>query len=160
MDETQRMLAMWEMGRHTRLAPLLPSVTDDVLPFRLHPRTNPVDWLLRHIGEVEQLFARNVFGLQVQVRAYTLRGSPPRESYGSAADLRAHLEESAARLREAIAQQDPSSWEAPVTTAEFGTVRKHEALARILTHTAWHAGQLALTLKYGGPASDARPGDV
>ncbi len=63
MDDTRRMSAMWEMGRATRLAPLLTSVTDDVLSYRLHPRTNTVSWLLRHIGEVEQLFARNVFGL-------------------------------------------------------------------------------------------------
>ena len=151
MDQTQRMLAMWEMGRRTRLLPLLEQVSDDLLEHRLHPRTNPVGWLLRHIGEVEQLFARNVFGLDLQVKAHTLGGSPPRASHGSTAELLAHLDESADRLREAITRQDPESWDAPITTREFGTLAKHEALARITTHTAWHAGQLALTLKYGAP---------
>lgn len=152
MDQTQRMLAMWEMGRRTRLLPLLPGVTDAVLEHRLHPSANVAGWLLRHIGEVEQLFARNVFGLPVQVKAYTLGGGQPRAS-GSAADLVAHLEESASRLRDAISRQDPGSWDDAVTTAEFGTLAKHEALARIVTHTAWHAGQLALTLKYGAPTA-------
>ena len=152
MDQTQRMLAMWEAGRRARLVPLLPNVTDEALTRRLHPSANPAGWLLRHIGEVEQLFARNVFGLQAQVKAYTVGAGQPRTSHGSAAELLAHLEESARRLGEAIARQEPDSWDASVTTAEFGTVAKHEALARIITHTAWHAGQLALALKYGGPA--------
>jgi uncharacterized damage-inducible protein DinB len=36
-----------------------------------------------------------------------------------------------------------------VTTKEFGTKTKAEALGRIISHTAYHAGQLALSLKYG-----------
>jgi uncharacterized damage-inducible protein DinB len=142
------MLEMWEMGR-TRLAALLPGVSDEVLAKRLHPRSNSVGWLLRHIGEIEQLFAKNVFGLEVQVKAYTLAGTLARDDHGTAADLIAFLEESAERLRVAITRQDEGSWNAPVTTAEFGTVSKQEALARVMTHTAYHAGQLALALKYG-----------
>jgi uncharacterized damage-inducible protein DinB len=35
-----------------------------------------------------------------------------------------------------------------VTTKEFGTKTKAEALGRIVTHTTWHAGQMAIILKY------------
>jgi uncharacterized damage-inducible protein DinB len=40
-------------------------------------------------------------------------------------------------------------WDGEVTTAEFGTVTRAEALGRIMTHTAYHAGQIALAKKYG-----------
>jgi uncharacterized damage-inducible protein DinB len=155
MDESNRILAMWEMGR-TRMTALLPGVTDNILPNRLHPQSNTVGWLLRHIGEVEQLFAKNVFGLPVRVSAYTLKGGQSRETYGTTSELLDHLDESAARLREAIAGQGPDSWSDTVTTAEFGTVSKREALARVITHTAYHAGQLALALKYGAPSPEVR----
>jgi uncharacterized damage-inducible protein DinB len=148
MDETMSMIAMWEMGR-TRLQPLLADLVDDALDRRVHPHSNSVGWLLRHIGEVEQLFAKNVFGLPIQVKAHTLAGGLARESHGSARELIAYLEESANRLREAILMQEVSSWGSPVTTAEFGTISKREALARITTHTAYHAGQLSLAIKYG-----------
>jgi uncharacterized damage-inducible protein DinB len=36
-----------------------------------------------------------------------------------------------------------------ITTKEFGTKTKAEALGRIVSHTAYHAGQIALICKYG-----------
>ncbi|GAA0879275.1 hypothetical protein GCM10009119_22430 [Algoriphagus jejuensis] len=41
------------------------------------------------------------------------------------------------------------NWADIVVTKEFGRKSKAEALGRITTHTAYHAGQLALILKYG-----------
>jgi len=32
-----------------------------------------------------------------------------------------------------------------------GSKKKAEALGRVVTHTAYHAGQLALVVKYGSP---------
>jgi uncharacterized damage-inducible protein DinB len=52
-------------------------------------------------------------------------------------------------LQKAIAAQEESSWGETITTKEFGTKTKAEALGRITTHTAYHAGQLAIMLKYG-----------
>jgi len=67
-----------------------------------------------------------------------------------------HLEEelnelnaSAATLEQAILMQKDEEWNKTVTTAEFGTISKTEALARIVSHTAYHAGQIGLILKYG-----------
>jgi len=50
-------------------------------------------------------------------------------------------------LEEAIAAQ--KDWDESIETKEFGKKTKSEAFGRILTHTAYHAGQLALILKYG-----------
>ena len=57
------------------------------------------------------------------------------------------LEESASVLEKAILRQADADWQGNVTTAEFGTITKVEALARIISHTAYHAGQIGLILK-------------
>jgi hypothetical protein len=36
-----------------------------------------------------------------------------------------------------------------ITTKEFGTKTKAEAFGRIVSHTAYHSGQIAILLKYG-----------
>lgn len=45
--------------------------------------------------------------------------------------------------------QPKEAWADTVTTQEFGTKTKAVALGRIVSHTAYHAGQLAILLKYG-----------
>jgi len=50
-------------------------------------------------------------------------------------------------LEDAILAQE--NWDELIETKEFGKKSKAEALGRIVTHTAYHAGQLALVLKYG-----------
>jgi uncharacterized damage-inducible protein DinB len=52
-------------------------------------------------------------------------------------------------LKSAILQQKEDEWDNLVITKEFGSKTKAEALGRIITHTAYHAGQLAMILKYG-----------
>lgn len=54
-------------------------------------------------------------------------------------------------LKEVIEKQSDADWQQVITTKEFGNKTKAEALGRIISHTAYHAGQLALTLKYGLP---------
>ena len=59
------------------------------------------------------------------------------------------MEEAGKVLEQAILKQEDSDWSKQITTAEFGTVTKAEALGRIISHTAYHAGQIGLILKYG-----------
>lgn len=145
---TDRYVALFEQGR-TRLTGWLGQVTDDDLPRRLDLEANTLGWMLRHIGEVELLFAKNVFGRTLDVKAYTIGpNAGRRQDFGPADDLRALLDRSGRELGEAIAAQDEAAWTHEVT-ADFGTLPLQEALARILTHTAYHAGQAHLTLMYG-----------
>lgn len=145
---TDRYVALFEQGR-TRLTGWLNEVTDDDLPRRLHPGANTLGWMFRHIGEVELLFAKNVFGRSLDVKASTIGpNAGRRQDVGPADDLRALLDRSGRELGEAIAAQDEAAWTREVT-ADFGTLPLQEALARILTHTAYHAGQAHLTLMYG-----------
>lgn len=145
---TDRYVALYEQGR-TRLTAWLDDVTDDSLSRRLHPEANTLGWMLRHVGEVELLFARNVFERDLDVKAYTIGpNAGRRQNYNSADDLRTLLERSGHELGAAIEAQEEASWTREVT-ADFGTMALQEALGRILTHTAYHAGQAHLTLKYG-----------
>ncbi|MDO8368824.1 MAG: DinB family protein [Saprospiraceae bacterium] len=149
MSKTELMLALWEEGR-TRLTNLLPGITPADLSRRLHPQSNSLGWLLRHMGEVEHLFAKNVFGEPIEVRASTI--GPLAKDHGQFTDLEeliAHLEHAHQVLRTAFEKQNDADWEEYIETKEFGRKTKAEALARISTHTAWHGGQISLILKYG-----------
>ena len=145
---TQELLQMFKMGR-TRLTNQLPNIKESDLTKKLHPNSNSIGFLLQHIGEVEHLFAKNVFGLDIKVTMQTV-GKTIHDT-GKFTNLEAELnllEDAAKVLEQAILNHQDSDWSSNVTTAEFGTVTKAEALARIVSHTAYHAGQIGLILKY------------
>ena len=145
---TQELLQLFKMGR-TRLTNQLPNIKESDLRKKLHPNSNSIRFLLQHIGEVEHLFAKNVFGLDIKVTMQTV-GKTIHDT-GKFTNLEAELsllEDAAKALEQAILKHQDADWNLNVTTAEFGTVTKAEALARIVSHTAYHAGQIGLILKY------------
>ncbi|MDZ7756802.1 DinB family protein [Rhodohalobacter sp.] len=138
---------MWKMGR-TRLTNQLDNIEESSLLNRLHPESNSAGWLLRHIAEVELLFAKNVFGRDLNVKAQTIGSiAKDRGQFNELEPLLELIEKAGEELGAAI--QKIEDWEGEVTTAEFGTVSRAEALGRITTHTAYHAGQVSLAVKYG-----------
>ena len=145
---TQELVKMFKMGR-TRLTNQLPHIKESDLTKKLHPDSNSIGFLLQHIAEVELLFAKNVFGLDIKVAIATV-GKTIHDTgkFTNYAELIAHLNQAASTLEQAIVAQSEAAWESNITTAEFGTVTKAEALARIISHTAYHAGQIGLILKY------------
>ena len=145
---TDRYVALYTQGR-TRLTTWVDDVTDNDLPRQLHSEANTLGWMLCHIGEVERLFAKNIFGRDLDVKAQTIGpNAGQRQEFGPAEDLHALLNRSGRELQDAIAAQDEDAWIREVT-ADFGTLPLQEALARIITHTAYHAGQAHLTRRYG-----------
>jgi hypothetical protein len=58
--QTQLLLALWVEAR-TRFSNQLESFTEDDLKKKLLPSQNSIGFLIRHIGDVEWLFAKNVF---------------------------------------------------------------------------------------------------
>ena len=53
-------------------------------------------------------------------------------------------------MERAIIAQTDADCDVVIGTKEFGKKTKAEALDRIVTHTAYHAGQLVMVVKYGG----------
>jgi uncharacterized damage-inducible protein DinB len=144
MNET--LYQLWLEAR-TRFFNQLQNISTADLKKKLGNSPNSVGFLIRHIADVELLFAKNVFGVaDVKVTAKTVID---KHDTGEWTDLQALLDYqnyAFETLSSAIKAQ--TAWHETVTTKEFGTKTKAEALGRIVSHTAYHAGQLAMVLKY------------
>jgi uncharacterized damage-inducible protein DinB len=145
MNET--LYQLWQEAR-TRFSNQLSNLNENDLPKKLGNSPNSVGFLIRHIADVELLFAKNVFGLpDVKVSAKTVID---KHDTGEWIDLHSLLEyQNYAFETLATAIKEQKKWEETITTKEFGTKTKAEALGRIVSHTAYHAGQMAIVLKYG-----------
>jgi hypothetical protein len=72
METTQHFYAAYQEAR-TRLQLVLNALTSEDLAKKLQTCPNSCGFLLRHIGDVELLFSKNVFKLEdVQVKAKTV----------------------------------------------------------------------------------------
>ncbi|MFZ5973299.1 MAG: DinB family protein [Bacteroidota bacterium] len=152
MNTTQYYLATFTEAR-TRFTNLLKNIQAEDLPQKLINTKNSAGFLIRHIGEVELLFARNVFGAtDLKVHAKTVIAQHDTGEWTDLEALLQYQQEAFDQLRAVIEKQTDTNWQETVTTKEFGTKTKAEAVGRIISHTAYHAGQLALTLKYGSVA--------
>jgi uncharacterized damage-inducible protein DinB len=102
---TDILLKMWLMSR-TRLTTLLPEITKEKLAHKVHPDSNSIGHLLRHIAEVEHLFAKNVFGLDIRVKIQTV-GPMVRDKghFTNLEELISFLDEAQKVLKEAIVSQ-------------------------------------------------------
>lgn len=135
---------------HTRFSNLLEVIKEEDLKKKLTNTNNSVGFLIRHIAEVELLFAKNVFGAtEINVEAKTLMAQHDTGEWTNLAELLSFQQYALQSLKAIILNQNDEDWQVNVTSKLFGTKTKAEALGRIISHTAYHAGQLALILKYG-----------
>ncbi len=146
---TTSLLALFTEGR-TRFTKLLDQLTEADLTKKLVPAPNSIGFLVRHIGDVELLFAKNVFGLKdAPVHAKTVIAQHDSGEWVDLAALKAYVQLSADTLRRAVEATPDVDWDTVIETKEFGKKTKAEALGRIVTHTAYHAGQIGMILKHG-----------
>lgn len=147
--KTQVFVELWTEAR-TRFTKQLDSLTEEDLKKKLPPSVNSVGFLIRHIGDVELLFAKNVFeDKSVKVIAKTVIAQKDTGEWTNLAELKAYVASSFNILKEIVAQQKDTDWETTISTKEFGIKTKAEAFGRILSHTNHHAGQMAILVKYG-----------
>ena len=149
MTLTQSYLQTWIEAR-TRFTNVLKDITEEDLKKKLPNTKNSAGFLIRHIGDVELLFAKNVFGAaDVHVHAKTVIAQQDTGEWTNLNELLEYQQHAFTQLKTIFEKQKDSEWSQTITTKEFGTKTKSEAIGRIISHTAYHAGQLALTLKYG-----------
>lgn len=146
---TEYFYQLWAEAR-TRFSNQLPNLKETDLTKKLGNSPNSVGFLTRHIGDVELLFAKNVFAQkEVKISAKTVIDKYDTGEWTNLSELLAHQKYAFECLEKAILAQTENDWAIDITTKEFGTKTKAEALGRIVSHTAYHAGQLALAVKYG-----------
>jgi uncharacterized damage-inducible protein DinB len=149
METTNHFVAEWVEAR-TRFSNQLKTLLEVDLSKHLGDSPNSIGFLIRHIGDVELLFSKNVFGnSSVQVSAKTVIVGHDTGEWTDLKSLLAYVEESFSILHDTLVSQPDSVWSEVITTKEFGTKTKAEALGRIVSHTAYHAGQIAIIHKYG-----------
>lgn len=148
MTITQLYLQTWIEAR-TRFTNLLKNVNQNDLTKKLMNTSNTAGFLIRHIGDVELLFAKNVFGNnEIQVHAKTVIAQNDTGEWTNLSELLEYQQTSFEKLKVTIERMTDGDWQQLIITREFGTKTKAEAFGRILSHTTYHAGQLALILKY------------
>lgn len=146
---TEILLELWIESR-TRFTNQLENIAENDLPKKLGASTNSIGFLIRHIGDVELLFAKNVFGdSSIKVTAKTVIDKKDTGEWTALEALKIYVEESFEKLQTIIKKQTDVDWETKISTKEFGIKTKAEAFGRIVSHTAYHAGQLAIINKYG-----------
>ena len=149
MTTTEAYLQTWIEAR-TRFSNLLKDIKQEDLVKILPHTKNSAGFLIRHIGDVELLFAKNVFGSSdLKVKARTVASQYDTGEWTNLRELLDYQQEAFNSLKAIIEKQTEEDWQQIINTAEFGTKTKAQAIGRIISHTAYHAGQLALTLKYG-----------
>jgi uncharacterized damage-inducible protein DinB len=149
MTPTQAYLQTWTEAR-TRFTNLLKDIKEEDLTRKLINTKNSAGFLIRHVGDVELLFAKNVFGAsEIKVQAKTVMAQHDTGEWTNLKELLVYQQEAFEQLKAIIEKQTDADWEQVITTKEFGTKTKAESMGRIISHTAYHAGQLGLTLKYG-----------
>lgn len=149
MSTTTSLLALWKEAR-TRFSNQLSQLNEDDLKKKIAPNSNSIGFLMRHIGDVELLFAKNVFGdSTVSVIAKTVIDQKDSGEWTNLNELIAYTNKSFQTLEAILMKQSEENWSETIVTKEFGTKTKAEAFGRIISHTTYHAGQMAIIKKYG-----------
>lgn len=147
-SKTDILLELWIEAR-TRFSNQLEHIAEEDLGKTLAPSPNSIGFLIRHIGEVELLFAKNVFGdTRVKVVAKTVIEKKDSGEWKNLTELKNFVELSFEKLKAIIEKQTDEDWETQISTKEFGTKTKAEAFGRIVSHSTYHAGQMAIIHKY------------
>jgi uncharacterized damage-inducible protein DinB len=147
--KTQLFLELWFESR-TRFTNQLENITTLDLTKKLNPSVNSVGFLIRHIGDVELLFAKNIFGApDVKVVAKTVIDKHDSGEWTNLQELKEYVAHSFETLKSIVEIQTDEDWETEIITKEFGAKTKAEAFGRIVSHTTYHSGQMAIVNKYG-----------
>lgn len=145
---TRTLLELWVEAR-TRFTNQLDQLTTVDLKKKLGSSPNSVGFLIQHIGDVELLFAKNVFGdSTIKVSAKTVIDKRDSGEWKDLDALKKYVADSYEKLRKIVETQSEEDWKSIITTKEFGSKTKAEAFGRIISHTAYHAGQMSIIIKY------------
>jgi hypothetical protein len=153
MNTTGLLLQTWSEAR-TRFSNLLIDIKPEDLTKKLPNTRNSAGFLIRHVADLELLCAKNFFGYEIDVMPKTLIAQRDTGEWTDLNNLLSYQKEAFDILKGIFESLAVEEWSETIESKVFGTRTKAEVLGRIISHTAYHAGQLGLVLKYGTPSSD------
>src|SRR5664279_4610269 len=116
MTTTQAYLQTWTEAR-TRFTNLLNDLKEEDLKKKLANTKNSAGFLIRHIGDVELLFAKNVFGATyVKVQAKTVIAQHDTCEWTNLAELQDYQQYAFDNLKTIIEKQTDEDWQQIITT--------------------------------------------
>jgi hypothetical protein len=127
---------------------LLEPLTSDEL--RWHPPSgaNPIGWQVWHIAEVEDNWVRQL--LLGEARSYPFGHSVREvraEDYPPKPALLSYFHQVRERSRERLSALGDTDFDRRVRDAHFGELSVRDVWGGVVTSFAWHAGQIALTVR-------------
>ena len=140
------LLSLWRRARK-RFSDQLGGISERDLTKKLPGTQNSIGFLIRHVAEVELMFAKNTLGGAIDVHPLTLIAQRDTGEWTKLGELLAYVERSGKLLETLIASHADQDWNR-VAVTNVGSMTLAEALGGIISHTAHHGGQMALILKY------------
>ena len=127
---------------------LLELLSSDELRWRPPSGANPIGWQICHIAEVEDNWVRHL--LLGETRSYpfghSVREMRP-EDYPPKPALLSYFQQVRERSRERLSALGDADFDRRVRDAHFGELTVREVWGGVVTSFAWHAGQIALTVR-------------
>jgi uncharacterized damage-inducible protein DinB len=129
-------------------------ITDDNACWRACPAAASIGFVYRHIGETMHLFGQ-FFGIPTEVQNTTMGNEDTGRDF-DVGESRRLVEQGYGMLERLVEDTPDPTWHDIVETPFFGSVSRARLFAHVLYHTAYHAGQIGLTLARGqAPADEA-----
>lgn len=127
---------------------LLEPLTNEDLRWRPPSGANPIGWQIWHIGEVEDNWVRRLLLGETPLYPFggSVRDTAP-EKYPPKADLLSYFHGVRSRSEQRLRALAAADFSRRVTDAHFGELTVREVWGGVVTSFAWHAGQIALTVR-------------
>lgn len=111
------------------------------------PEAASVGFIYRHIGEIMHILGQPL-GIHTDVTNSTMgfQDQGQGDDLGKTQKL---VEDGYAVLQKIIDSTPEDTWAELIETPFFGTISRTRLFSQVLYHNAYHAGQIALTLKRG-----------
>ena len=149
MTTAKEMLTVWQAG-HKTIERMIEKITPENIGFRVLPEMNSVGFLLRHIAESEIGISKTAFngpGAEFQRKTVGPNITDTGEHI-QVDEIKEMFANAGQAVEAAIANIKNEEWD-EIVELRMGTYPRSAYVSWLASHSAYHAGQITLALKYG-----------
>ncbi len=148
---TELLANLWRINQLSAAGPIR-KLTPDTYGNRLTPDTGSAGFIALHTAEAMHRFAYIIFGREVTIPIQATGGVSDDGRELDLVSVQQTVEDAYAMIVEHIGQTSDEQW-AEVISTPFGEVARMGALAFLMHHNSYHAGQITQAVKKGQPFS-------